>query len=219
MYWNSRLGTERKRLVDTFTSEDVVLDLCCGVGPIALPAARVAKAAYANDLNRRKTPRFCGRNDAGQRAGQVRWRAYRTNARDCVARMVRFRNPAERRPPCRISERTLTDPRGSKRGAQRRTARVSSRVSPPPVHAGGDEPAAGKPGFALVFRGRFRRRNLAAADAPPHKRVRVFQKPRPGAGRRRARRRRWGSIRRPTRWGTRKPCGTAECAPSRRGST
>lgn len=51
MYWNSRLGTERARLVESFGPDDVVLDLCCGVGPIALPAARSCRAVYANDLN------------------------------------------------------------------------------------------------------------------------------------------------------------------------
>ena len=51
MYWNSRLGTERARLVDSFGENDVVLDLCCGVGPIALPASKKCLAVYANDLN------------------------------------------------------------------------------------------------------------------------------------------------------------------------
>ena len=51
MYWNSRLGTERARLVDSFDENDVVLDLCCGVGPIALPASKKYLAVYANDLN------------------------------------------------------------------------------------------------------------------------------------------------------------------------
>jgi tRNA (guanine37-N1)-methyltransferase len=51
MYWNSRLGTERQRLVDSFSPDDVVLDLCAGVGPIALLAARKCERVYANDLN------------------------------------------------------------------------------------------------------------------------------------------------------------------------
>ena len=90
-YWNSRLGTERKRLVDSFTSEDVVLDLCCGVGPIALPAARVAKAAYANDLNPDAVA-FLRRNDARhfKRTGARLAGITNMNARDCVAKMVRL---------------------------------------------------------------------------------------------------------------------------------
>ena len=91
VYWNSRLGTERKRLVDSFDATDVVLDLCCGVGPIALPAARVAKAAFANDLNPDAVA-FLRRNDArhfkttGARLAGIT----NMNARDCVARMTRF---------------------------------------------------------------------------------------------------------------------------------
>lgn len=39
-YWNSRLGPERARLVAQWGADDVVLDLCAGVGPIAVAAAR-----------------------------------------------------------------------------------------------------------------------------------------------------------------------------------
>lgn len=91
VYWNSRLGTERKRLVDSFASEDVVLDLCCGVGPIALPAARVAKAAFANDLNPDAVA-FLRKNDARhfKTTGVKLAGITNMNARDCVAAMVRF---------------------------------------------------------------------------------------------------------------------------------
>ncbi|XP_077254028.1 met-10+ like family protein [Tasmannia lanceolata] len=51
VYWNSRLATERKRLVNSFTSKDVVCDVFCGVGPIAISAAKKVKHVYANDLN------------------------------------------------------------------------------------------------------------------------------------------------------------------------
>ncbi|KAJ0983470.1 hypothetical protein J5N97_011725 [Dioscorea zingiberensis] len=50
-YWNSRLGSERIRLVDCFTSSDVVCDVFSGVGPIAISAAKKVKHVYANDLN------------------------------------------------------------------------------------------------------------------------------------------------------------------------
>ncbi|EAY74182.1 hypothetical protein OsI_02065 [Oryza sativa Indica Group] len=40
-YWNSRLSTERQRLVDhVFKNSDVVCDVFSGVGPIAISAAR-----------------------------------------------------------------------------------------------------------------------------------------------------------------------------------
>ncbi|EPS64117.1 hypothetical protein M569_10664, partial [Genlisea aurea] len=52
-YWNSRLGTERQRLLGCFSSSDVVCDVFAGVGPIALSAAKIVKYVYANDLNPR----------------------------------------------------------------------------------------------------------------------------------------------------------------------
>ncbi|OVA07970.1 tRNA transferase Trm5/Tyw2 [Macleaya cordata] len=51
VYWNSRLATERQRLVNCFTSRDVVCDVFSGVGPIAIAAAKKVKHVYANDLN------------------------------------------------------------------------------------------------------------------------------------------------------------------------
>ncbi|CAN1775190.1 tRNA (guanine(37)-N1)-methyltransferase 1 [Linum perenne] len=51
VYWNSRLATERQRLLLGFTHKDVICDVFSGVGPIAISAARVVKRVYANDLN------------------------------------------------------------------------------------------------------------------------------------------------------------------------
>ncbi|GAB2278038.1 hypothetical protein Dimus_012737 [Dionaea muscipula] len=51
VYWNSRLGSERQRLVSYFTGDDVVCDVFAGVGPIAIAAAERVKRVYANDLN------------------------------------------------------------------------------------------------------------------------------------------------------------------------
>ncbi|KAF8369891.1 hypothetical protein HHK36_032085 [Tetracentron sinense] len=51
VYWNSRLATERQRLVNCFTRNDVVCDVFAGVGPIAISAAKKVKRVYANDLN------------------------------------------------------------------------------------------------------------------------------------------------------------------------
>ncbi|PON86673.1 SAM-dependent methyltransferase TRM5/TYW2-type [Trema orientale] len=51
VYWNSRLVTERQRLLNGFTQNDVVCDVFSGVGPIAISAARIVKRVYANDLN------------------------------------------------------------------------------------------------------------------------------------------------------------------------
>ncbi|KAK9092281.1 hypothetical protein Syun_027192 [Stephania yunnanensis] len=51
VYWNSRLATERLRLVSRFTNTDVLCDVFAGVGPLALAAAKKVKRVYANDLN------------------------------------------------------------------------------------------------------------------------------------------------------------------------
>lgn len=51
VYWNSRLGTERQRLLNCFSHKDVVCDVFAGVGPIAISAATKVKHVFANDLN------------------------------------------------------------------------------------------------------------------------------------------------------------------------
>ena len=52
VYWNSRLGKEHWRLVDTMKEGDVVLDMFAGVGPFAVLAAKRKNCiVHANDLN------------------------------------------------------------------------------------------------------------------------------------------------------------------------
>ncbi|TVY18496.1 tRNA (guanine(37)-N1)-methyltransferase [Lachnellula arida] len=51
VYWNSRLQTEHKRLVDMFNPGEVVCDVMAGIGPFALPAAKKEVFVLANDLN------------------------------------------------------------------------------------------------------------------------------------------------------------------------
>lgn len=51
VYWNSRLHTEHKRLVDKFNPGEVVCDVMAGIGPFALPAGKKGVFVYANDLN------------------------------------------------------------------------------------------------------------------------------------------------------------------------
>ena len=51
VYWNSRLETEHKRLVDIFQPGEVVCDLMAGIGPFALPAGKKGVFVFANDLN------------------------------------------------------------------------------------------------------------------------------------------------------------------------
>jgi tRNA (guanine37-N1)-methyltransferase len=51
VYWNSRLQTEHKRLVDLFEPGEVVCDVMAGVGPFAVPAGKKGVFVWANDLN------------------------------------------------------------------------------------------------------------------------------------------------------------------------
>lgn len=52
VYWNSRLETEHRRIVDSLNADDVLADAFCGIGPFAIPASRLRKCkVYANDLN------------------------------------------------------------------------------------------------------------------------------------------------------------------------
>ena len=51
VYWSSRLHTEHQRMAASFTRGEVVWDLCAGVGPFAMLAARRGVTVLANDLN------------------------------------------------------------------------------------------------------------------------------------------------------------------------
>ncbi|KAJ5306446.1 hypothetical protein N7508_005461 [Penicillium antarcticum] len=51
VYWNSRLETEHRRLVEKFRPGEMVCDVMAGVGPFAVPAGRKKIFVWANDLN------------------------------------------------------------------------------------------------------------------------------------------------------------------------
>ena len=51
VYWNSRLETEHKRILEVLGSDAVVADAFAGIGPFAVPAAMRGCRVYANDLN------------------------------------------------------------------------------------------------------------------------------------------------------------------------
>lgn len=51
VYWNSRLHTEHKRLIDMFKPGEVVCDVMAGIGPFAVPAGKKGVFIWANDLN------------------------------------------------------------------------------------------------------------------------------------------------------------------------
>ena len=51
VYWNTRLNTEHKRLVNSFRPGEAVCDVMAGVGPFAVPAGKKNVFVWANDLN------------------------------------------------------------------------------------------------------------------------------------------------------------------------
>lgn len=51
VYWNSRLDTEHRRLVEKFRPGEMVCDVMAGVGPFAMPAGKRKIFVWANDLN------------------------------------------------------------------------------------------------------------------------------------------------------------------------
>ncbi|TBU11689.1 tRNA (guanine(37)-N1)-methyltransferase [Hamiltosporidium tvaerminnensis] len=52
MYWNSKLQSERKIILNYFKPNETICDLFCGVGPFVIPALKKGCIVYANDLNK-----------------------------------------------------------------------------------------------------------------------------------------------------------------------
>ncbi|CAI5961124.1 unnamed protein product [Closterium sp. NIES-65] len=91
VYWNSRLATERARLVSTFSSADVVCDVFAGVGPIAVAAAKRVKRVYANDLNPSALT-FLAQNIIGNRVdGKVE--IFNLDGRDFIRHLLSLPRP------------------------------------------------------------------------------------------------------------------------------
>lgn len=87
VYWNSRLNTEHRRIVESFKPGEAVCDVMAGIGPFAVPAGKRGCFVYANDLNPES---FACLEDAVKRnkvGGYVK--AFNEDGRDFIKRAVR----------------------------------------------------------------------------------------------------------------------------------
>jgi tRNA (guanine37-N1)-methyltransferase len=94
-YWNSRLSTERMRLLKLFSSSDFaksrLIDMCCGVGALACFAAKEGIEVYANDLNPWAVA--CARDNALKNKVDVE--TFNTDGREFVRSLVKSGKLAE----------------------------------------------------------------------------------------------------------------------------
>jgi tRNA (guanine37-N1)-methyltransferase len=92
VYWNSRLETEHRRVVDSLAEGDVLADAFCGIGPFVIPASRMHKCkVYANDLNP-SSVEYLKRNAAKNRIPTGAGGDFQVScgcARDFLRRLVR----------------------------------------------------------------------------------------------------------------------------------
>ncbi|KAK3394793.1 Met-10+ like-protein-domain-containing protein [Podospora didyma] len=51
VYWNSKLETEHRRIINLFQPGEVVCDVMAGIGPFAVPAGKNGVFVWANDMN------------------------------------------------------------------------------------------------------------------------------------------------------------------------
>ena len=87
-YWNSRLSSERSRLLKSFLSTDPsssrLIDMCCGVGALACFTAREGLEVFANDLN--PDAIACCRDNMSK--NKVEFEAFNMDAREFVRKLV-----------------------------------------------------------------------------------------------------------------------------------
>ena len=86
VYWNSRLEREHKRLVDSFKQNEVICDMCAGIGPFAVPAAQKGCLVYANDLNPQSVHYL--RKNVQQNKVVHRVRTYQMDAREFMRTLL-----------------------------------------------------------------------------------------------------------------------------------
>ena len=87
-YWNSRLSTERQRLLglfkNTLDSPTRLIDMCCGIGALACFSSREGLEVFANDLNPHAVA--CLRENAERNSVDVT--AYNMDGREFVRKLV-----------------------------------------------------------------------------------------------------------------------------------
>lgn len=86
VYWNSRLETEHKRILQLLPADTVVADVFAGIGPFAVPAAMRKCRVYANDLNP-KSHEFLVANVRGNKV-EARVRTYNLDGRDFIRALM-----------------------------------------------------------------------------------------------------------------------------------
>ena len=86
VYWNSRLQTEHKRLVDKLSSSEIICDMFAGVGPFVIPAAKKGCLVYANDLNPESYKALCHNAKINHVENKVK--VYNMDGRDFVRKLV-----------------------------------------------------------------------------------------------------------------------------------
>ncbi len=88
VYWNSRLRKEHEDLVCLFKPGQVVLDVFAGVGPFAIPAAKLRRCTvHANDLNPHSYTYLLKNIEDNNVSGKVK--AYNLDGREFIAQVSR----------------------------------------------------------------------------------------------------------------------------------
>lgn len=84
VYWNSRLATEHRALIDLMHHGDIVLDVFAGVGPFSLPAAKKGCTVHANDLN----PAAYDYLQSNAKINKLSLQFYNLDGRDFIRKMA-----------------------------------------------------------------------------------------------------------------------------------
>jgi tRNA (guanine37-N1)-methyltransferase len=94
VYWNSRLQGEHHRLISLFKKGDIICDVFGGVGPFALPAAKLSQAfVFANDLNP-KSYEYLVQNIVDNKV-KDRVKGYNMDGREFIKRSLELVNEKE----------------------------------------------------------------------------------------------------------------------------